>query len=627
MFKSITLFVFLVILSSLLYSQEKSIPSESKIEKVIVFLQGAQVERTANLSIPNGTSTVVFKGLSSDIDEQSIQVKGAGNFTILSVNRQNNFLNEQKTNNEVRALEEEVFVLKDEFEINQNNNLILKKEEEMLAANQSIGSSTSGLDLNKLKQALDFQRQRLTDNKLKQLNNQKKVKELTEQIIKLEKQIKETKDKSKTSTSDIAVKVNAKTAASGTFRITYLVRNASWYPSYDLRATQVSKPVDLIYRANVSQQSGEEWKNVKLVLSSGDPSAGGNKPSLKPYKIGYNISYYTPDANVTTVSGKITDRQDGLALPGVGIRVKGTSIGTASDANGNYSIQIPSVNSFLEYSYIGYDKVERPVVSSHADVSLVAAKQALNEVVVVGYGTQREGEVATALQGRVTGVLIDGNSSSKSSVPLQVQIQQSQTTVQFEVEEPYSISSDGKQLAVELATHRLQADYTYFSVPKLSENAYLTAAVKGVSELSLMSGEANIFFEGAFLGKTLINVQNMSDTLSISLGVDKNVVIKRLQQKDQNEKSFMGGTQRATRAFAYQVLNRKNVPINLRLEDQIPVSNTNEVTVEKLQLSEAKVDENSGQLTWNLHVQPNEKKEIQMKYQVKYPRNRPVRLE
>ena len=142
-----------------------------------------------------------------------------------------------------------------------------------------------------------------------------------------------------------------------------------------------------------------------------------------------------------------------------------------------------------------------------------------------------------------------------------------------------------------------------------------------------MSGEANIFFEGAFLGKTLINVQNTSDTLSISLGVDKNLVVKRTRQKEENEKSFTGATQRATRSFLYSVLNRKAVAVTLSIEDQIPVSNSSEVSVEKLEMSNAKVDETTGTLTWELQLQPNERKELQMKYLVKYPRNKPVRLE
>ncbi len=624
MIRKLTVLILFTAISGSVYSQERKISSDSKIERVIVFLQGAQIERHATVSIPAGSSTIEFKGLSPDIDEQSIQIKGTGSFTILSVNRQNNFLNEQKTNDEIKDLEERLAALKDELDIKQNDNIILQKEQEMLAANQSIGNSGTGLDLNKLKLALEFQRLRLTENRLSQLKNQKLINKLYKDYAQVEKQIKDLKDK-KGSTSDIAVKIDAKLPGMGIFNITYLVKNASWYPSYDLRATQVNKPIDLIYRANVTQRSGEEWNNVKLVLSSGDPSRGGNKPELKPYVIGYNVNNYQPGATVTSVTGRVNDASDGTVLPGVSIRIKGSSIGTTTTQEGNYSIQIPGPGAVLVYTFIGYESAERPIVSNVSNVNLKPSTQMLNEIVTTGYGAQQKASMG--VDGRVTGVQIRGTNNLPTSVPLEVEVQQGQTTVQFDVAQPYSISSDGKQLTVELANHRLEAAYRYHAVPKLSEDAYLTAAITDISELNLMSGEANIFFEGAFLGKTLINVQNTSDTLSISLGVDKNLVVKRTRQKEENEKSFTGATQRATRAFLYTVLNRKTVPVNLTIEDQIPMSTSSEVTVERQELSNAKVDETTGKLTWDLQLQANEKKEFQMRYLVKYPRNKPVRLE
>jgi hypothetical protein len=623
----LTLTIFLSTSTFLIYAQEMSTPADSKIDRVIVFLSGAQIERSAMVTIPNGTSSILFHDLSPEIEEQSIQVKGAGNFTILSVSRKNNFLVQQKASEIVKSLEQRMSELNDELDIKQNNILILKKEEEMLAANQSVGNGGAGLDLNKLKQMLEFQRTKLTENKLKQLENDKAVKRLREELAKLQKQTNEERDKNKNNTSDIEVKVNAKAPGAGTFKITYLIKNASWYPSYDIRATEVNKPIDLIYRANVSQQSGEEWKNVKLVLSSGDPSRGGNKPSLKPYQIGYNVSSYMPKTNITRVSGRMTDAADGSALAGVNIRVKGTSIGTVSDANGYYSIQIPSANSFLEYLYVGYETVERPVSATISNVQLRAQASALNEVTVTAYGAVNNPSQNAALSGRVAGIVLRGSSSVPSSAPLQVEVQQNQTTVQFDVAQPYTISSDGKQLAVELAEHHLAADYNYYAVPKLSEDAYLTASLKGITELNLMSGEANIFFEGAFLGKTLIDVQNASDTLKVSLGADKNLLVKRVQQKDQNERSVIGSNMRATRSFSYQISSRKAIPVTLNLEDQIPVSTSNEVTVEKLELSDAVLDANSGMLSWKLQIQPNEKKELKVSYQVKYPKNKPVQLE
>ena len=148
----LTLTLFLSTTFSLNYAQDRSLPSDSRIERVIVFLDGAQIERTSRTTIPAGTSTIVFQDLSPEIEEQSIQVKGTGNFSILSVARQNNYLNEQKAMGEIKVLEQRLSDLKDQVDIKQNNISNLKKEEDLLAANQSVGNGGAGLDLNKLKQ-------------------------------------------------------------------------------------------------------------------------------------------------------------------------------------------------------------------------------------------------------------------------------------------------------------------------------------------------------------------------------------------------------------------------------------------------------------------------------------------
>ncbi len=609
---TILLFLFTVLSAG---ATERNIPSDSKITRVIVFLHGAQIEREQQLLIPAGTSTILFQNLSPEIDEQSIQVRGSGNFTILAVHRQSNFLNEQQAGQEIEKLQTAIEKLREEVEILQNNNLILKKEEDMLAANQSIGAGASGMDLNKLKQALDFQKSRLSENKIKQLSNQKQIRKLNGEIGQRHTQLSELQGKARTNTSDIAVKVEAKASGTGTLRISYLVKNASWYPTYDLRASDVNKPVDLVFRANITQQSGEEWKNARLVLSSGDPSVTGNRPALKPYQIGYNVLPYTPGAHITSVSGRITDLQDGAALPGVRVRVKGTSIATSSNTGGQYAIQIPSPQSVLEYIYVGYQTLERPVYAAEMNIQLPASRGQLSELVL-------SGEVA-GLRAKKA----DSPATVGEPAPPGVQAAQGQTTVQFEVEEPYTIPSDGRQLAVEIGSHHLEADYRYFAVPKLNENAYLTATLRGIGDLNLMSGEANIFFEGAFLGKTLINMQEASDTLSVSLGADKNILVKRIQSKGQNEKAFMGSSQRATRAFTIEALSRKNYPVNLTIQDQIPLSGSSEITVEPLIISGARLEEASGMLNWDMHLQPKEKKAVELKYQVRYPKNKPVRLE
>jgi TonB-dependent starch-binding outer membrane protein SusC len=107
-----------------------------------------------------------------------------------------------------------------------------------------------------------------------------------------------------------------------------------------------------------------------------------------------------PEMQQLTVTGTITDSQTGGAMPGVNIVVKGSTVGTISDANGKYSISVPDKNASLVFSFIGYVVKEMPTEGkSVVDIALNADIQNLEEVVVVGYGTQKRvsltGSVAT----------------------------------------------------------------------------------------------------------------------------------------------------------------------------------------------------------------------------------------
>jgi TonB-linked SusC/RagA family outer membrane protein len=138
-----------------------------------------------------------------------------------------------------------------------------------------------------------------------------------------------------------------------------------------------------------------------------------------------------------TVTGKITSSEDGQGIPGVSVAVKGTNQGTTSDALGNYKISAPAKGTLL-FSAIGFASESIPVGSkSVIDVKLNVDVQSLNEVVVVGYGTQKKSQttgaissvsakqiaempitsLGQAMQGRVAGVDVSQSGSKPGSVP------------------------------------------------------------------------------------------------------------------------------------------------------------------------------------------------------------------
>ena len=215
---------------------------------------------------------------------------------------------------------------------------IYVNEEALLSKNQAIVSQNNGLKTADLKEAADFHRQRLTELKYKETEINKLMKKYAEEMAKLNKQKDELTKQSSTATSEIVVTVQSKEATNAGFTLSYFADKAGWYPTYDLRVTDISSPITMVYKANVFQASGEDWKEVKLTLSNANPKQNGEKPNLQTWYLHYftpqyyglnnNSSTYNP--NVREVTGRVTDDK-GMPLGTATITVKGTTMASVTD--------------------------------------------------------------------------------------------------------------------------------------------------------------------------------------------------------------------------------------------------------------------------------------------------------
>ncbi len=596
---------------------------ESKVQKVVVFLNGAQVTRTAMVNVNAGTSTLVFGNISPDIDVQSMQVHSSGEFTILSVKHEMNYLNEQVKQKRVEDLKAQQKVLRDKIALKSSFLSIYEEEANMLRKNQVITGQNANLDIIKLKQALDFQTEQLVDLKKKEQAVNDEVELLDIELQKYNRQIADIMKGSSTATSNILVTVSSKSNLQSQFTLKYVVHNASWFPTYDIRAKDVNSPISISYKANVSQHSGEEWKNIKLTLSTGNPTVSGNKPELNPYFLNFGMYYRPLDGAITNTHGRLVGSDDGLAVIGATVKVKGTSIGTVTDVNGNFSLQLPNNAQTLVFSYIGYVTQEVPITSNLIQVRLNPSVSQLSEVVVSGYSTE---SASYGLSGTASGVQIRGVASDKlqSTIPIGVAQTENQTNVEFNIDNPYSVPSDGKQYTVEINQLDLNASYQYAVAAKLSTDVFLTAKLTDWNKYNFLSGEANLFFEGTFIGKSLINTNATTDTLNLSLGADKNIVVTRKSLKDLTERQSLGSNKKDTRDWQIEIKNRKNQPVNLLVEDQVPVSQNSSIEVETQELSGGQLDKLTGKVIWSFALKVQDDKKLELKYQVKYPKNQSV---
>ncbi|MBO0323137.1 mucoidy inhibitor MuiA family protein [Muricauda sp. CAU 1633] len=686
-----TIALFFLSIPLLLFPNTQKQPS--KIKEVTVYLSGAQITRTAECHLNEGSNEVIFAGLSHKIDESSIQISGLNAVSILSIAYNINYLEKSESNPMVKEWEDKIKTLEHKIALLKNTILGLEEEEKVITSNRLVNSDSQTLDLEQVKRVSQYYRERITAIKNEIFKSNLNINETNLEIIALQKQLVEANSAPEEEQGEISIKFDAPIATNLNLTLTYLVEDAGWVPNYDIKSTGLNAPLNLAYKANVYQKTGQDWNNVKMVLSTESPNYNIAKPNLEAKYLNFVSSYqrrYSPAAkkkgyafnpNVKKVVGTITD-ESGQPLPGVNVVIKGSSHGTTTDFDGNYSLDVP-YGQELTYSYIGMVPQELPIYSSIMNVDMEEDAAMLEEVVVTGYGE----DISRTLQGKAAGVSIRGYSSVSGSIansrvqyqppaPLYIvdgipmtnfsegdldeneiqdieilkganagaiygnqgsngvviittkksHIKEGATKTAFEIKKTYSIKSDGDITAIEINTFKMPASYEYFAAPVINENVFLTASFKDWEQHQLLPGEANIYFEGTYAGKTVLDPYTTKKEMVLSLGIDNNITVSRQQDRNFKSKSFTGSNRILDRTYNLEVKNNKNVAVTLKLMDRIPMSQDKEIKVDDVVTNNASYDDQKGLLTWSLALTPQESKKENFSFQVKYPRGRYISL-
>ncbi|MCD1127522.1 mucoidy inhibitor MuiA family protein [Jinshanibacter sp. LJY008] len=195
----------------------------------------------------------------------------------------------------------------------------------------------------------------------------------------------------------------------------------------------------------------------------------------------------------------------------------------------------------------------------------------------------------------------------------------------FSIALPYNIAADGKGHSVLIKQVDVQGDYRYVVVPKLEPDAFLQVQLKDWEKLNLLPGKSNIFFEGSFVGQGYIDIRNVKETLDLSLGRDKKIVVTRENEKQITGKAeFFGNSVSQQYTYTLDIKNTRKEPVKLVVQDQVPVSKDASVTVEGLKYDGATFDKNTGEVQWSLDLTPNELRKLGLSYTVKYPKDQQV---
>jgi uncharacterized protein (TIGR02231 family) len=524
------------------------------VQSVIVYLEGAQITQNKQVSLKPGRNLITFTGISSKLVSKSIQATVTGDVAIFAISDKINFLSLQEESAQVKQLKDSVKLMTEALTALEYDREAYETEKKLLVQNESMGGKDKGVSTAELKLAADFYRGRIKEINGELFKLDKKTSLISQGTVRLNAQIASLNGTRSAPTAEVSILLSTPVAISTTLEVKYIVSNAGWAPSYDLIAEDINKPIELKYRAKVFNNTDVDWNDVKLKISSADPTQSASKPQVNPWYINFNSGNYNGYMN-QQIQNEYMNNSTGAAAPA----------------------------SSSDYKNLLID----------ADEEKDKGKKSKYEKPVVTYE----------------------------------QIQVSELSAEFDIKNPYSIPSDSKPYIVEVTSYNLPATFKYYSVPKVDRAAFMLARITGWEDLDLVEGPANVYFGGAFVGQSYIYTRSVDDTLDISLGRDNKILVTRTKLKDFSNDKVIGNNRKVTYAYEMIIKNNRKAPITINLEDQLPVSQNNDISVDAIETSKALQDVLTGKLSWTYTIQPGEQQKVQLTFSVKYPRNKNIGLQ
>ncbi len=617
------------------YWAQKEVPVTAPLQKATVFFTGAQLHHEHTVELKPGKQEIIFQKLTDFIDPNTVQVKAMGTLTILSVRTRKNYEDPKISNEEIEKLNNQKKTLELKNEALQNEYNVLDMDRNLLLKNQDLKGNDQGLKIAELKEAYAFMHQKLMEINSRQSSIYTELDEVQKQINKIEQEILSQRSKPVINYSEVVVEVDVEKAGEASFYVQYITPRATWKPYYDMRSDGIGKPVKLEAKANVSQTSGIEWKNVNVVLSTNDPYENAQEPNLSPWYINYNNvpqkytqttrQLPTVDYSGQKIRGEVIDASTGLSLPFAKITFPSNpNVGAVTDFEGKFEIIVPKGETQIKSSYIGFDQQQQAINSAYVkfflkpqtvdlkEVQVMASKSVSSQVMTIGgvassyadgdYTLSQSDVAVRGARTKKDGKMLvdkDKEENFKNYSPTVTTIvEKKDMRMEYTILSKMSIPTDGMDHKVSIATFDMNANYEYHAIPKVDPSVYLSAQVSGWEKLNLLSGESNIYFDGTFLGKSYLDASTTKDTLSFSFGKDSKMKIERTRIKEKSKQRLINNRQKFEVSWEIKLKNNGGAIIPVVIKDQFPISSNSDIKVKEGEVGDGKVEENSKIITW-----------------------------
>ncbi|MCD7971288.1 MAG: mucoidy inhibitor MuiA family protein [Candidatus Azobacteroides sp.] len=596
------IFIFILLVQQLYADPLKT---TSKLESVNLFRLGAELTHTAKIYLPQGNNEVLIEGLSADVDINSIQIKSSGNATLMATEFSKDYL-KTGTDSKTKKIKDSITIYEKELARVQAKINTNKELGELLRANKTIAGSQNGLSVLELSKMMDYYKTKSLELENERATLNEDLEETKQKLQTLKLQLEIDSRKNDKVSGQLSLQLICPTAGNYTFTVSYYTRSAGWNPYYDLNiANAESGNISISYKAKVLQTTGLDWKKVNLSLSTALPNSNKTAPVFNTWFLDYMEDY---------------------------------TINIRSNSNSRKQLMQNSIQSFsMEPVYAQNEISEEMILGDMAQGS------SSTPLYVVNGQIMEEWEANTIDPNLIRNVEILNNESAismygsraangvviitlKNSLEDFITESESSIDISYDIDLKYDILGNGTEQLIVLKEQTLPTVYKYYVAPKLDQSAYLLAEISGWEKLNLLPGEANVTFEGTYLGKSFIDPSSTQNTLNLTLNEDKRIIVKREKLQDFSKTKTFDKDKKQEFSYKITVKNTKRTPANMILKDQYPISMQKGIEVEVIEISNAAVNEEVGVLTWMFTLEPGETKEVLIKYTVKYPKDKKINL-
>lgn len=610
--KKITLIICLAIAATYIYAENV----KGVLKRATVYFSGAELTHTVNVSLRQGENSLTIEGLTPNIDVNSLKINVSNSVMVAASEFTTDYLTEKKSSDYIKKLKDSIdnynamiARLASAIKINTSSLELLKKGVENNLSNKTEGSTSmvkKHLTTAEITQNLDYYNNKAAALEKSIYDDNLKKTELSQKLTNLQSQLRQEQGKKGVFNGILNLNLVASYATNATVTVSYFTSQARWVPFYDMVVADVSKPVKLKGRSKVSQNTGIDWNNVNITLSTATPSKTKDAPIFDTWFLDFvynNYGYYGGmNKKVSnTITYAATESKDAIALEESAVsNVKVRGIGSVSDAQ--------------QILYV-VDGVPYDGDISEINPNSIASTTVLKDAAATAmYGSRGAGGV----------VLI-----TTKKMEDYIAVEEKNIAMEYKIDLPYTIPGNGKEQIIDLKDYSLSPEYKFYAAPKLDQNAFLVADFKDWEKLNILSGLANITYDGTYVGQTYLNTSQTNNVMSVTLGSDKRISVKREKLTDFSQVKILGSDTKVTLAYKITVKNNQNKSVKFTLKEQYPISSQKEIKVELLDKETTKPTYNKediGVVTWDFDLAAGESREFRIAYSVKYPKDKKINL-